>query len=388
MKQTILLLMISLSLWAANPTVVNTHCEEGDTFTTVETGSFESDYLYCGKGLQFQGESEKVVFIGQELELSGKAGDGILAGAETVRLSGVSSNGILSGTKTLDISGELYGTSFVGTKELIIRQDAIVNGDLFVGASEIRIDAPVNGNVYFGAGKVTLNSEINGDATIYAGRLILGENGKITGNLTYSTKEKLNSDVQEKVAGTVEFKEHENGDPSEAMNGVFAAFRFMFKLYSLFAFLVIGLILISFPLGKKVERAVPAERFWKTAGWGLIPMFMYPAVVILAILGGITIPLAFIMILGWAPLFYVAKVIGATVVGERLAEKFNWNVQKRQYHFLIGGGLFAVISIVPVFDFFAVMIISAIGFGIMIKGVFGKKENTSSQPLAIEQEIN
>lgn len=379
-KTIVIFLLLILSSFAA-PTVVITEVEDEDTIK-IETGDFDSDYLYLGKGLKFSGRSEDLFFLGEKLDFSGTTNRGLLAGGQTLKLSGTTENGIISGSQSLDISGTVNGTSFIGAKRLIIRKDAEINGDLFVGSSEITIGGVVNGNLYLGAGKIEINSEINGDVTVYGGRIILGENGEINGDLSYSTKEKMNESEQKKVSGVITFKETES-DAEEFPSELFATFKFLFTLYSILSFMVVGVILISLPIGRKM-RAVPTkEIFWKTAGWGLVPIFMYPAIILISFIMGVTIPLALILLLAFVPLFYVARVIGATILGQVLIKRFGWNIKKRQYQFLIGAFIFGLLSFIPVIDFIMILLTSSLGWGVIVEGFFTRCENR--EQLQIEE---
>jgi len=385
MKKQILPLALLLAgtLYATEPTVVVTQVAEGEDSIKVETGSYQSDYLYLGKELDFSGEVEDLIFMGERLDFKGSTEKGIVAGGQTVNLNGITNNGVISGARNLDITGVLNGTSFLGAKDIHIRETATVNGDLFIGCGEITIDGAVDGNIYLGTGLATINSEINGDVTAHGGRILFGENGRINGNLSYKMEEQLSSSEQEKISGTVTFEESdmESGDMP---TGVSSTFGMLFKLYSILSFLVIGVILISLPIGGKVEQTLTTESFWKTAGWGIIPICMYPAVLLLSVIMGITIPLALILLLAMVPLFYVTLVIGSTLVGQAVVKKFNWSVSKRQFHFLIGAVIYSVLSIIPFIDFLAFVLLTSLGWGVITKGIFNKTPHPSQ--LQIENE--
>lgn len=366
---SIILLVFSIN-FAASVTVAN-QCEIEDAAKN-ETASFDEDYLYMGKSLTFSGEAEDLIFMGKSLEFSGKTRLGILAGGKKLLLTGEAGNGIIAGCKDMVIEGNITGTNFIGCKKLLISESAQITGDLFAGCGNLTIDGKINGNLYIGAGKVTINNEINGDVRVYGGRIIISENGKIKGNLTYAAKEKLTESELARVSGEVLYDESKMGEDDNFPFKALAAFKIIFSLLLILSFVIVGVILLFLPVFKKIEIDRTPKTFWRTALWGLIPIFMYPAVIVLSIIMGITIPFAIILILAFLPLFFVAYIIGTTMAGQFIAKKFKWNVQKRHYHFLIGALVSAVLSIIPVIDFLTVVLLSSLGWGVFISFLFNK----------------
>ncbi|MFC1476393.1 polymer-forming cytoskeletal protein [Fibrobacterota bacterium] len=365
------MLLVSCLSFASSTIIVN-QCETEDAIKN-ETASFDKDYLYMGKSLTFSGEAEDLVFLGKSLEFSGKTRLGLLAAGKQLLLTGTAGNGIIAGCKDMVIEGDITGTNYIGCKKLLISDSAQITGDVFAGCGDLTIDGTIKGNVYIGAGKVTINNEINGDVKVYGGRIIISENGKINGNLMYGTKEKLTESELARVSGEVHYDESKKcGDEDNFPFGALAAFKIIFSLLLILSFIIVGVILLFLPVFKKIEIDRTPKTFWRTALWGLIPIFMYPAVFVLSIIMGITIPFAIILILAFLPLLFVAYIIGTTMAGQFIAKKFKWNVQKRHYLFLIGALASAVLSIIPVIDFLVVVLLSSLGWGVFISFLFNK----------------
>jgi hypothetical protein len=126
------------------------------------------------------------------------------------------------------------------------------------------------------------------------------------------------------------------------------------------------------PIFRKIEEKLANKAFWQTALWGLIPMCMYPAMVFLCFILGITIPVAILLILAFLPLFYIAYIIGATRVGQWFSDRFRWNIQKRHYHFLIGALISSVLTVIPVMDILTVLLFTGLGWGMFISFLFNR----------------
>lgn len=376
MKQKIgiFILLIVLALFAEPATIIakcDTTC--GDTS---ESATFVDDYIFLGRSLNFTGEAEDLYYLGESLDFNGKTRLGILALGQSIRMTGSTGNGIISGGEEVIIDGLVEGTSFIGSEKLWIRENAEVNGDLFAGSGRVTIDGIINGNMYLGAGQITINSVINGNVRVYGGRVIISPKGKINGNLTYSTKEKLSDEEKTRVSGTVKYDE--NKDFKEAFNlpgELFTAIKFILKLIISISFFIGGVLILFLPIAQKLEQNPYAEEYWQTALWGLIPICMYPAVLLILLLLGITIPIAIILGLAIVPLFFVAQVIGATMTGEFLAKKLKWSVKKRHYHFFIGATLFGILTLIPLIDILTMLLYSSLGWGVFITFLFNQKKS-------------
>lgn len=367
-----IIFIMVLNLASLATVVNNTDIEDG--ITKNEKGIYEEDYLFVGKTLNFSGETEDLIFVGKELKQSGKTKLGLISIGKDIWVKGSVGNGIIAGCENLTIKDTITGTNFFGCKEFELDKKAVINGDVFGGAGNINIDGTINGNVYLGAGKININGVINGDVKAYGGRIIIEDNGQINGNLTYGTKEKLSEKELAKVTGDIRFDDTKKfKDAKEFPKEIVAFFGLLFVMIMFLSFIASGSILLTFPVFRGIEKKRTEKTYLHTALWGLIPIFMYPALIVAFILAGITIPFAIILMLAAIPLFFIAHIIGTTMLGQYLAMKFNWKVEKRHYHFLIGAGIGLVLSIIPIIDALAFLIISGLGWGMYISVIFNKK---------------
>jgi cytoskeletal protein CcmA (bactofilin family) len=272
------------------------------------------------------------------------------------------------------IDGAITGNSYIGCKSFSMSDRAVVNGNLFVGCAKLAIDGKLNGDLYAGAGEIVINNEIHGNVTAYGGRIVFGKNGKIQGNFTYSAKEKLSAAEAAKVTGAV--KIDENHKWGKDWNS-FSKFKkrsigFLIGFGLFLSYVIVGSLLLFIPVFRKLDAEQPGKTFWKTSLWGLVPVLMYPAVIVLCFVLVVTIPLAIMLMLAIIPLFFVANIIGTTLVGKYLVTKFKWNVEKRHYQFLIGILAGAIVSMIPFVNFLGFVFTSALGWGMYISFLFNK----------------
>jgi cytoskeletal protein CcmA (bactofilin family) len=338
-----------------------------------ESGVFSEDYLFLGEELNFSGQAEDLIFLGKKLNFRGKTTLGLISLSEKLYYTGSSGNGIIAGASEISIKGTINGNNYAGCKSFTIGDTAIVNGNLFIGSAKLLINGKLNGDLYAGAGEITINNEIKGNVTAYSGRITIGEKGKITGNLFYTSKEKLSGTEAARVAGTIKHEGKFNSDKDwKSFVKFMKSIGYIIIIFMALSIIVIGLLILLIPAFKKLEQPQSEKTFWNTALWGLIPVFMYPAVIIMCIIMIITIPFAVFLILSILPLFFIAYIIGATLFGKYLVTKFKWNVHKRHYLFLIGMFANLIISIIPFIGFFAKLLVIALGWGTIISFLFNK----------------
>jgi hypothetical protein len=370
---TIIGMVLSLNM-ALPAMVIHNYCDKDDKSIRTESGIFNEDYLFLGNELTFSGEAEDLLFLGKRLTFDGKTKLGLLTACQHLIFSGASGNGIIAGGMDVVIDGIITGNSYIGCKSFTMSDVAVVDGNLFVGCAKLAIDGKLNGDLYAGAGEIAINNEIHGNVTVYGGRIIFGKNGKITGNLVYSTKEKLDNDASAKVTGTVKFDERRKHDMEDWYSFVgfmkSAGFLICFGLW--ISFVIVGSLLLFLPAFRKLDAKRSERTFWRTSLWGLIPVLMYPAAIILCFILIVTIPFAFVLMLAFVPLFFIANIIGTTLAGKYLITKFKWKVEKRHYQFLIGALAGAILSVIPVVNFLSFIFISALGWGVYISFLFTK----------------
>lgn len=382
MKSKIFMIIVSvlyLNISLSAMVIHNYGCEKEEVIRT-ESGIFNEDYLFLGHELNFSGEAEDLLFLGKRLTFDGTTKLGLIAVCEKLIYSGMSGNGIIAGGMDVVINGNVKGNSYIGCKSLSITDKAVVNGNLFVGCAKLSLEGSINGDIYIYAGEMVVNNEIHGNVIARGGRIIIGENGKIVGNLNYSAKEKLSDKEIAKVTGTITIDESHKNDKDWADFVKFIkSIRWIICLGLCFSLVVVGCLLLFLPVFRKLDAKQSSKTFWRTALWGLVPVLMYPAIIIMSIILIVTIPFAIVLILAFVPLFFIANIIGTTLIGKYLVTKFKWKVEKRHYQFLIGVLAGTIVCFVPFINFLAMIFTFSLGWGVYLSFLFNKNLTPTEQ---------
>lgn len=363
-------MLCTLLFWGLNLSAVELKRSDGNL---VDTNRYEEDYLFAGESLEFKGEARDLFFLAEQIDFTGTSILALTGLAGEINVIGNVNNGIKAGARSIKINGNVKGTSFLGGEKVTFGQDSLTLGDTFIGARKVTILGKQTGDLYIGAAEISIQNEIRGDVNVSTGELNIPEQGRIIGNLTYHSDQELTADEASRVTGEIRFEKKEGGPFHDNFSDRFFSrsiwFTFLFKL----SFIVFGLLILLFPVNKFLEKQHTRKEVLSHSLWGLIPIFVYPSAFVISIVLLITLPLAIALLLAFMPLVFVTKILGLTIIGGYLAESFNLNTTSRYLYFLIGGILYSLLSLIPVFGFLLLIFVSSVGCGLILSSLFNKK---------------
>lgn len=124
-----------------------------------------------------------------------------------------------------------------------LRSSAQVNGDMAVAGGRGNLEGAIGGDLYAAMGTLTLGARVGGDAEVYAEQFNTGESAVVTGQLTYSTPDRLES--ADEVAADVQYQEPVRAERSP--NVVASVVGWLLRtLAILIGFALIGWLVLRF----------------------------------------------------------------------------------------------------------------------------------------------
>ena len=380
MKTKSLLLICIMLLWGLNLSAVELKLNE--EFLS-ESGQYEEDYIYLGNSLKFSGQTKDLFFLTENIEFSGITKLALTGLAKDIAVTGYVNNGVKAAGATVNINGNINGTSFLAGEKVTFGKESQINGDTFVGAANIDILGKHTGNLSAAAAEIKIQNEIHGDVIAHTGRLKILEQGRIIGNLTYHSEREISPEEAARVTGRIKFEMHEEdsffdmfSDESSMKDSTSEDFSdglFFFELFFKVAFIVFGLLILLFPVNKFLENPYTGQEIKSYALWGLLPIFVYPSALGISFILVITIPLAVAMLFAYMPLVFITKMLGITMMGGYLVNRFNMKTTSRFLYFLIGAGVYSIFSFIPYLGFLLLVFVSSIGCGLILFALFNKK---------------
>lgn len=275
--------------------------------------------------------------VGESVTIDGTVGGDLIAAASTITVNGRIEGDIIAAAQDITVNGEVGGNIRVAGNTLTINgpvarnvnafganvyigQDAAIGWDLYLAGANIEIRGNVNGGLEGAAGQALITGKIGQDVNLkLSGRtesLTIGSGAVIGGQLAYTAETPARISPAAAISGPTEHKLPPLKDNSLCQAWLWG------KLFSIFAALLVGLVLI-FP-GRKITSKIldklesePKKMFLP----GLIILLVLPPAAIIIACTLIGLPLALIIGAWWFIATYAAKIIAALLAGRLLINK-------------------------------------------------------------------
>lgn len=280
--------------------------------------------------------------VGQTVQVGEEVSD-IFAAGETVTVKAtVHNNAFLTGEllrvehpiqgdlfaagETLHIDAPVHGNVYVAAGEVLVGPEGHIGGHLRVASGELTIAGPVHGTVSAGAGRVTIQAEVGGDVNVEAGELIVGPDGHLYGDLTYSTPD-VAAGVDDATEGAIDWTESVDEEPEEVeehglMEGV--AGWWLWLGWGFFSKLIVGaaVLMLGGASAGRVGRVL-RERPAQSLGFGMAGMILVPLLSVLACIMVVPLPLGVLAMMAFGALLYVGQLISAQALGDEILRRFR-----------------------------------------------------------------
>lgn len=236
--------------------------------------------------------SEGSVLAGANLEIRGKTGDDLKAAGMEIRLS-----------------GPVAGDAVLAGRSVHIGSGATVSKDLVVAGGDVYLDGTVAGKAEIRAARLYLNGSIGRDANLHVGEVIVGNNARINGNLTYWSP-KSNPGLENVTTGEKRFVDVGTERQAE---GVFALVGAYFLWKMLFLFVFGSLALFFFRRGSHRVSEMLAVSPWTSLFAGISYFVLLPIAAVVFAFTVIGIPISILLFAVFALSFVFYELVGTVV---------------------------------------------------------------------------
>ncbi|OGF29138.1 hypothetical protein A2531_06680 [Candidatus Falkowbacteria bacterium RIFOXYD2_FULL_34_120] len=282
--------------------------------------------------------------FGTSVIINGKVdGDVICLAGESLKINGTVTGDVIAGASLVDINGEIGGSVRVVGEMININGDVIrgvqalassvsfgessnVGMDVLLVSASSNIDGDIAGSVHGYSAKVNIFGDVGGDIKLRMDArvknskdtgftpLIIQDSANIGGNVYYISSIKGFISEKASIGGEVGHTFY-----NKKRNDVFS----FGNIVSLFAWMIIGLIIISL-VKKDIKKLTKNNKtaWWKLVGIGILVMFITPVVCVLVLFTVIGIPAALISFILWIIVIYLAKILTGIMIGEKIINKF------------------------------------------------------------------
>ena len=273
-------------------------------------------YLYSGT-IRIGGVQEgDVTAFTESLTVTGEVTGDMYVMAQTITINGKVGDSVRFFGSDVKVNGTIEGDLVVFGGDVTVAPKARVTGDVSAFAGHVRIDGTVDGSLKATGGSVVVGGTIAGDARIKSDEVEIGPNARIGGDLSYTSRNRLDLEGKGIVAGDIDYMEKKEKVERGIRSTVGKCVKW---IWFTAAGLVAGLVTLAI-----FRRPAPAilsalsGDTLRSAGFGFMAVIVVPVAAAISCILIITIPLAALVLLLYGVALYLAKVPVGVWIGQRI----------------------------------------------------------------------
>jgi cytoskeletal protein CcmA (bactofilin family) len=318
-----------------------------------------------------------LVATGGTVTLTGAVQDGAFIAGGTVQLLGPVAGDVRAAGGSLTIGGAVGGDVVVTGGTVRILSDARISGGLYAVGGTVIMDGLVAGEARVTAGTLIVNGSIGGTLTArIRDSLTIASGGTVGGDVVYTAPHELELASDGTIAGEVTYTPRGNGINRSHTQGAARAVAWTVAaaLTALETIVMLGAAALLVWRWRRDGTELLQDAYsplWKNAGVGLLYLVVVPlaALFLAALVIGI-IP-ALLLMLAYAGLGIVARVLAAVMLGaivERMLRKSS-ALHISWLNALGGVLLFQLIGLLPVVGWLVRALLFLTVFGVLAQRV-------------------
>jgi hypothetical protein len=343
MKKTSLLFILVFSLLLITPiTVFAFQVKADDSIYVGKDDTVEGNLYAAGSNITIDGVvTGDLICAAQTVNVNGRVEGDVICGGQSINLQGGVGGSARVAGNTININGHIArGVQAFGSS-IILGNEGTVGWDMLLAGATAEIRGKVGRDLHGAAANAVIAGEIANNVRLRLDNrvkaetrgitverekspLMITDTAKIGGAVTYSACCEANIAEGASIAGEVKLNLKESKEKERELTLAYL----WGKLYSIFAALVVGLVLISL-WRKEILKLTDAmlKKISTSIGWGIVVMFISPLIAILLLLTIIGIPLALILFALWLIALYLSKILVGILAGQSIMEKI-WTKKK------------------------------------------------------------
>lgn len=361
--------LIGVLVLAAVPLVgMAAQFKTGERVSFTEAISTSADVYLAGGTVHSSSDivGDLIVGGGSIVISSNVSADTALAGGE-ITVTGDVGDDLRAVGGNIVLSGDIAGDAIIAGGQANLSGGS-VGGDVLWGGGTLSIDEPISGNVKAAGAELFINNTVSGNVEFVGDSLVLGQNARIQGALSYQTPKEAEISDAAIVAGEIThtLREQVSSELKERVSD----FVSIGSVVLFLAFLLVALAMSTY-FKNYMERIVVhvVEQPLKEFGRGVLVVIALPIVSIVLMLTaiglyfGVVGLIAFVALLVFGPI--VAAIMLGSVVYKHITKDTAYVVSLKSTS--LGVVLYTVLGAVPMVGWIAACVLVAISLGALIR---------------------
>jgi hypothetical protein len=341
----------------------------GSTITVREIDTLNTDLFSGCRILDVNGVVEGDIYAGcEQLTVEGEVLDDVITGCRVLTVTGTVHDNVIGFAQTIVIDGQVHGDVLAFGGMVRITKRAKIDGNVYTGTGELRFEGgSIGGFLKGSADDANLEGRVEGKVELEVGDIYFGPEYFAKGGTTLKTHKAIEEYEIENMPKDLEV--------TVAHEGLFFATAFFF--WSLFALLIVGLIIVAlFKNFSKDYLTIAKTELGKNIGYGFLLFVFTPlAIVILAVLI-LTIPISLILLATYLVLIYLSMAFSSLFIGDYLMSFFRREPKNNGLYLsmLIGVVLVTVLCHIPFIGMLFGFVIICFGMGSLVNYIWQLKQ--------------
>jgi len=331
MTKTRILIIFAFVLFLALPLTAKAfEIKSGNTIYVAEEEIIKGNLYAGGNIITVDGTIEgDVICGGQTININGTVEGDVICGGQTININGTVNGNIRVAGNSINLNGRVARNAMAFGQQINLGNKADVGWSLLIAGQKGEIRGKIGNDLYGGASEITIAGEVGNDVRLKLDNskdksLIITSGASIGGDVTYTSKNDASIADDTLIAGEVV---HNLPKVKNYRKGILKGWA-AGKIYSIFASLAIGLVLISLWRKQTLELTDKMlKKIGPSIGWGVIAMFLTPIISIILCFTIIGIPLAIILMAIWLIVMVIGKILVGILVGRSILSKL-WPKKK------------------------------------------------------------
>jgi cytoskeletal protein CcmA (bactofilin family) len=323
-------------------------------------------YLYSGT-IRIDGVQEgDVTAFTHSLTVTGEVTGDMYVMAETITIDGKVGDSVRYFASGVNINGSIDGDLIVFGGDVTLAPKARVTGDVSAFAGHVVMDGTVDGSLKATGGSVVVGGAIAGNARIKSDEVEIHPNARIGGDLSYTSRNRLDLEGKGIVAGDIDYMESKEKEGRGGLPTVGKCFKW---IWFTLAGLVAGLAALAiFRRSAPAVLAALSGDTLRSAGFGFMAVIVVPVAAAISCILIITIPLAALVLLLYLVAVYLAKVPVGVWLGQRILKALGRTDPSPYWSLTTGLLALYVVFPIPVLGTLAWFACLFLGLGAIILG--------------------
>jgi len=332
----------------------------GDAVSVTANQTVEGNYYGVGGTVSLSGSiTGDAILVGGNITINGKVAEDVFALGGTVNISASTADDVRIIGGDVTISGPVGGSLIILGGRVTVLSSATITGDVLVYGGDVTIDGTVTGSILGTVERLRINGQVDKGVTVTTSYLTLGEQAKVTGDVTYTSDNELTRAAGTTVSGAI-VKNAVMQDTNQK-----TAFRAELITFLISLFATLSLYLIA---RKRVEvfGSESTKRYHFKLLIGFAVLFLVPIAVVILLVSVLGIFVGLIGLFAFCALFLLTLPLMSIVLGSIIAEIVTKKRQISVPWIIVGTVLIHALLLVPIVGFVGISLLFLVTLGNVI----------------------